>query len=141
MKKLILIAAIYTSLVVTAFGKGAGEEKASLVGSWKYSTESAVNDLQKITDNISKLDYSTEYFIFQDNNKFVHEFINKNGETVKTLKGKWKVFNNKIKIEYADFNYSLNLDYFFLDKDLVLGQNFNHIIFSKDMNDQNIASK
>ena len=143
MKTLLLLAALLTALTINLFGKEINEEKNLLVGSWKYSTESAVNDFQKVSNTLLKQDYSAEYFIFEPNNRFRHEFITKAGEIVKTMKGKWKVLNNKIKIEYADFNYSLNLDYFFLDKDLVLGQNFNHVIFSKDidndMDNKNIA--
>lgn len=141
MKKLLLLAALFTSVT---FSTKANEGKELLVGSWKYSTQSSVNDFQKITNTVSKDDYSTEYFIFEKNNKFRHEFINKDAEIVRSLKGKWKLVNNKIKIEYAEPNYSLTLDYFFLDQDLVLGQNFNHIIFSKDdvldPNEKNIAS-
>ena len=143
MKTLLLLAALLTALTINLFGKEINEEKNLLVGSWKYSTESAVNDFQKVSNTLLKQDYSAEYFIFEPNNRFRHEFITKAGEIVKTMKGKWKVLTNKIKIEYADFNYSLNLDYFFLDKDLVLGQNFNHVIFSKDidndMDNKNIA--
>jgi hypothetical protein len=141
MKKLLLLAALFTSIT---FSTKANEGKELLVGSWKYSTQSSVNDFQKITNTVSKDDYSTEYFIFEKNNKFRHEFINKDAEIVRSLKGKWKLVNNKIKIEYVEPNYSLTLDYFFLDQDLVLGQNFNHIIFSKDdvldPNEKNIAS-
>jgi len=140
MKKFLLITAIIASVSAGTFAKGSNEKK-ELVGSWKYTNASAKNDLQKISDKVSNVDYVTEYFTFQDNNKFKHEFLNENGAIVKTLKGKWKVIANKIKIEYNDFNYNLNLDYFFLDKDLVLGQNFSHIIFSKgDMNETNTAS-
>lgn len=143
MKKLLLTAFIFATMLIismNAFGNS-NEGKSALVGSWKYTTQSSVNDFQKISNTVLKEEYSTEFFIFSPNNSFKHEFLNKEGAVVKTLKGKWKLLNNKIKIEYADFNYSLNLDYFFLDNDLVLGQNFNHVIFTKgDMIDGNIAS-
>ena len=59
-------------------------------------------------------------------------------------KGKWKIVDDKIKITYADIDFQLMLSYFFIDKDLVLGQNFNHVIFTKDANGMeniNLASK
>lgn len=133
MKKLLLIIAIFTTITASTFGTETAEtKKTQLVGSWKYSTQSTVNDFQKITNTVAKEDYIAEYFIFEANNKFKHQFVSKSGDIVKSLKGKWKLVNNKVKIQYAVFNYSLTLDYFFLGQDLVLGQNFNHIIFSKD---------
>lgn len=133
MKTFILFIALITTITTTTFAaETAAIRKSQLVGSWKYSTQSSVNDFQKITNTVAKEDYVAEYFTFESNNKFKHEFVNKIGVMVKSLKGKWKLVNNKIKIDYAEFNYSLTLDYFFLDKDLVLGQNFNHVIFTKN---------
>ena len=141
--KTFLLAALLITLTGSTFGKTTNnQDKSPVLGSWKYSRESIVNDFQQVSIDINKNEYVSEYFVFEPNNKFKHEFIDKNGMVVKTLKGKWKIFNNRIKIEYTDIDYSLTLDYFFLDKDLVLGQNFNHIIFSKDANeDKNIALK
>ena len=53
--------------------------------------------------------------------------------------------DGKIKVTYTDLDFQLTLNYFFLDKDLVLGQNFNHVILSKDatsenLNNNNLAS-
>jgi GH43 family beta-xylosidase len=111
-------------------------------GTWKYTRQSATNDFRHVLDITPVKEYSSEYFIFDKNNKFRHEFLNENGIIVKTLKGNWKTSGDKIRIVYTDIKYSLNVDYFFLDKDLVLGQNFNHVIFTKNnMADERIALK
>jgi hypothetical protein len=60
---------------------------------------------------------------------------------IRTLKGKWKASGDKIKIVYSDVDYALSLDFFFIDKDLVLGQNFNHVIFTRGDTDYNMAMK
>ena len=83
----------------------------------------------------------TEYLTFEDNSKFKHEFLDKDGAIVRTLKGKWKAVGDKIKMEYADVDYDLLLNYFFLENDLVLGQHFNHIIFTKDNLENNVTMK
>lgn len=41
------------------------------------------------------------------------------------------MFNNKIKINYSKIDFDLSLTYFFIDNDLILGENFNHVIFTK----------
>lgn len=114
------------------FGKSHHVVKNTIIGSWKYTTKTIINDFQRISNINLKTEYSTEYFIFSSDKSFRHEFLNKEGAVVKVLTGKWKLYNKKIKIDYVNFSYNLNLDYFFLDKYLVLGQNFNNIIFSKD---------
>ena len=112
MKKIVLSIALFVTVSTIIFAtESAALKKSHLVGSWKYITE---------------------YFIFEENNKFRHEFINKDDVVIRIFKGKWKFVNNKIKIEYVAFRYTLTLDYFFLDQDLVLGQHFNHIIFRKE---------
>ena len=53
-------------------------------------------------------------------------------------------FNNeyKIKIEYKDVDYKLAMDYFYIGSDLILGQNFNNVVFEKSNVDfQNVALK
>jgi len=133
MKKIVLSIALFVTVSTIIFAtESAALKKSQLVGSWKYITQSRVNDFQKITNTIAKEDYVAEYFIFEENNKFRHEFINKDDVVIRIFKGKWKFVNNKIKIEYVAFRYTLTLDYFFLDQDLVLGQHFNHIIFRKE---------
>lgn len=117
------------------------EAKSPLIGSWKFSNQSKLNDFQKIFENEQQRSFKTEYFTFASNHTFVHEFIDKDDNLVKSLKGKWKSVGNKIKIEYSDIAYALTLDYFFLDKDLVLGQNFNHIIFTQGNPERNLVMK
>lgn len=130
----------FVAVTVTALAQRKNETKNPIVGSWKFSNQSKVNDFQKVFDN-KKKDYQTEYFIFSADHTFTHEFIDKDDKLVKTLKGKWKSAGDKIKIDYSEVDYTLSLDYFFIDKDLVLGQNFNHVIFTKGDVDYNMAMK
>lgn len=111
-------------------------------GTWKYTRQSAANEFRQVLDILPIKEYSSEYFVFDPNHKFKHEFMNENGIVVKTLRGNWKTNGDKIRIVYTDIKYTLNVDYFFLDKDLVLGQNFNHVIFTKNnMAEERIALK
>ena len=133
MKTPLLLLLIFTMSHGWAMKKVAAGAEANnpVTGAWKYSSQSAQNDFQLVL-NMHVQNYSTEYFVFEANNKFRHEFINNNGVIVKSLTGKWKTIGDKIKIDYSGIHYSINVGYFFLDKDLVLGQNFNHVIFTKD---------
>jgi hypothetical protein len=94
-----------------------------------------------VFDNSQMAEIRTEYLTFEDNNKFKHEFLSNDGTIVRTLKGKWKADGDKIKMEYTDVDYDLMLNYFFLENDLVLGQHFNHIIFTKDNLENNVTMK
>ena len=133
---------IFVAIYVTTLAQRKDETKNQIVGTWKYVTQSDVNDFQKVKIDVPKQDYQTELFVFESNNHFKHEFIDAKGNIVKILKGKWKTTLDKIKISYTDIDYTLNLDYFFLDKDLVLGKNFSHVIFTMDnVSDKNIALK
>ena len=140
MKKTLFLMCL-VAVFVTALAQRKNETKTPIIGSWKFSNQSKVNDFQKIFENKQSLDYQTEYFTFEPNHTFKHEFISKDDKLIRTLKGKWKSVGNKIKIEYSDIDYALTLDYFFLDQDLVLGQNFNHVIFTKGDVDYNMAMK
>ncbi|MFN8237537.1 MAG: lipocalin family protein [Chitinophagales bacterium] len=141
MKKLLFLLCLVT-MGVTALAARKNDTQNPIVGSWKFSRQSKQNEFRKVMNNNAHEDYKTEYFIFEGDNKFRHEFVNEKGTVVKVLKGKWKTTGDKIKIEYADIDYNLTISYFFLDNDLVLGQNFNHVIFSKDNADnQNYALK
>jgi hypothetical protein len=65
-----------------------------------------------------------------------------NGNSVKTLNGKWKFSGNAIIIRYTGIDYTLISEYFYIGKDLVLGKNFNHVVFTKENTDfQDMASK
>jgi hypothetical protein len=105
------------------------ESNNEIIGTWKFSCQSAINDFQKIFNQ--KGDFRTEYFTFSSNHTFIHEFADKDEHLIKTLTGKWKFSGSKIKIDYAEVDYTLLLEYFFIDKYLVLGQNFNHVIFTR----------
>lgn len=130
MKKVILV----SLLAVLALGGYAKKDKAPnpICGVWKYSNGSTINDFQRITKQEIKKQNGLEYFVFYENNKFKHEFLDNNKQIYKVLEGKWKASDGKIKINYSGIDFQLSLDYFFIDKDLVLGQNFNHVILSKD---------
>ena len=142
MKRVLLIVAF----LAIAIGGYAKKNKAPnpVCGSWKYSNASSINDFQRISNQSPYKEASTEYLVFFENNEFRHDFINAKKQVYKCLKGKWKIVDDKIIITYADIDFQLMLSYFFIDKDLVLGQNFNHVIFTKDANGMeniNLASK
>ncbi|MBK9328663.1 MAG: hypothetical protein IPM95_04945 [Sphingobacteriales bacterium] len=141
MKKLLFLMC-FATMGVTALAARKNDAQNPVVGSWKFSRQSNQNEFRKVMANDASKDYQSEYFIFEGDNKFRHEFVNEKGVIVKVLKGKWKTTGDKIKIDYSDIDYNLTISYFFLDNDLVLGQNFNHVIFSKDNTEnQNYALK
>jgi hypothetical protein len=127
--KTLLLTALLT-ICSAAFTKN--KDQHPIMGTWKYSNQSVVNDLQPVLNTVPQNAYTSEYFTFGVKNNFKHEFFNEKGEVVKTLTGKWKSMGDKVKIEYNDIHYSIFVDYFFLDNDLVLGQNFNHVIFTRN---------
>ena len=124
---------------VTALAGKKNETKTPFIGTWKFSNQSALNDFQKVAQN--KQDCQTEYFTFNTDHSFTQDFLDAKKNLIKTLKGKWKSNGDKINITYYDIDFNLNTTYFFIDKDLVLGQNFNHIIFTKEDADYNVALK
>lgn len=124
-------------LLILLFTIGQGWAKKTddnnpILGSWKYIRQSEKNDFQQVLNTAQGLIYTSEYFLFENNNKFKHEFINRKGVIVRTLTGKWKSNGEQIMIDYSTINYKVDVSYFFLDKDLVLGQNFSHVIFTKE---------
>ncbi|MCC6515402.1 MAG: lipocalin family protein [Chitinophagales bacterium] len=129
------------AISVTALAQRKSETKNPLIGTWKFTNQTKVNEFQKVFQN--KNDFPIEYFTFNANQTFKHEFLDADEHIVKVLTGKWKKgSNSSITIYYKDIEFELNTAYFFIDKDLVLGQNFSHVIFSKqDMFDKNIAMK
>jgi len=141
--KNIITTALLLLLISVGFAKGKKEAASPLIGSWKFTRESKINDYQKIMAKNSGTDFNTEYFVFEKNQQFRHEFITPDGSIGKVLIGKWRITDNKVKIEYSNIDYVLNTDYFFIADDLVLGQNFNHIILSKENKDgfENLDNK
>ncbi len=130
------------TMLGSAYAQKKKDENNPIIGSWKFSNQSAKNDFQKVFENGQNKDLKSEFFTFDPNHTFKHDFISKSGILLKSLKGKWKSIGDKIRIEYSDIDFSLSFSYFFLDKDLVLGQNFSHVIFTKDNIDfQNVAIK
>ena len=51
---------------------------------------------------------------------------------IKSMKGKWKLTGDKISIIYNDIDYIVYSEYFYIGKDLVLGKNFNHVVFTRE---------
>lgn len=115
------------------------EIKSPIIGTWKFSIQSKQNEFRKTFDHQRQADYQTEFFTFETNHTFRHDFADKDGNIVKTMKGKWKTAGEKISITYIDIDYVLLTSYFFLDKDLVLGKNFSHVIFTKATDEENVA--
>jgi hypothetical protein len=139
MKKVLFVMCLVV-ITITALAGTKNETQNPIVGTWKFSSQSAINDFQKVFNN--KNDYKTEFFMFESDKTFKHDFVNKSGNLVKTMKGKWKLVGNKINIVYSDIEYSMTLEYFYIGKDLILGQNFNHVVFTKENADfQNMAAK
>ncbi len=137
MKKILLICFVLFNLTTWARKNEAANQ---IIGTWKFTSHTKVNEFQKVFSNESS--YISEGFTFEPNHTFTHEFIGENGNLVKVLKGKWKFAGDKISIIYSDIDYSLTTTYFYIDKDLVLGQNFSHVILTKENTDfQNVASK
>ena len=129
------------ALSVTTLAQRKNETKNPIIGSWKFSNQSVINDFQKAFENKQYRDCKTEYFTFAPNHSFKHNFIDKDGLPIKTLTGKWKSIGSKIKIDYTEIDFSFITSYFFLDQDLVLGQNFSHVIFTRDDLEYNVALK
>ncbi|MDB5226705.1 MAG: hypothetical protein JWN78_898 [Bacteroidota bacterium] len=138
MKTLILLLAFFANISYMRATKN-NERTNPIIGTWKYKNQSIKNDFQFVL-NSKNLQTHSESFIFEPNHKFRHEFINDKGEIIKVLTGQWKTVGEKIKISYNTINYAVNVDYFFLDHDLVLGQNFNHVIFSKESEEINLSN-
>ncbi len=126
-------------IVINTFAQKRNESKSPIIGSWKFTRQSTLNDFQKVFKEKS---YQAELFTFSGNQTFKHEFVDASEQVIKVLKGKWKIANDKIQIKYADVDYEVYIDYFFLESDLVLGQNFSHVIFKKlDNEERNLTMK
>ena len=131
MKNLLLLV-----LFLTMYGNIMAKFKVTknpFIGTWKFTNQTAINDFQITFANNKQSDIKFEYFTFESNHTFQHNFLNKNGDLVKSLSGKWKSTGEQININYSGIDFKLSVNYFFIDKDLVLGQNFSHVIFTKDI--------
>ncbi len=141
MKKHLLLA-LFAVISLTTFAQRKENANSPLNGSWKYSRQSVKNDFQFVGKSKTAVQHATEELIFEGKNQFRHEFLDKDGFVVKILKGKYSIQNDKVKIVYADIKYELTVDYFFIGDELVLGNNFQHIILTKqDLNAGNVALK
>ena len=138
MKRLIFLMYLVT-ISVTALAGKKNEPKNPIIGTWKFSRQSINNDFQKKFDGMRS--YPIEYLTFYEDHTFKHEFLDTKNNTGKTLIGKWKNNESAITINYSDIEFAVNSKYFFLDNDLVIGQNFNHVIFTKSITDFPIVMK
>ena len=125
------------ALSVNVVAQRKNETQKPFIGYWKFSTKSKSNDFQKVFNGSEAVAYKSEFFMFATDGTFKHDLLDTEVNLIRTFHGKWKSSSDKIKIKYAEFDYDLELNYFFIDKDLVLGQNFNHVIFTKEINFEN----
>ncbi|HUM51082.1 MAG TPA: hypothetical protein PK431_04675 [Chitinophagales bacterium] len=133
---------LFAATIGNTFAKKNAINNSPVLGTWKFTKKSAINEFQQVQLMNKNETVKEEFFVVSAKNKFQHQFVNDKGIVVKTLTGTWKADKSKIKIEYHELDYKLNVDYFFIGTDLVLGQNFSHVIFTKDnLNDQNITMK
>ncbi len=138
MKKAFFLMCI-VAISVTALAQRKNETNYPFIGTWKFSSKTFVNEFQKSIFN--KRNFPVEYFTFEKDHTFRHEFFDSNNHLGKTFTGKWKSSVDNIKISYDEVDFNLSTTYFFIDADLVLGQNFNHVIFSKEISGYNVALK
>lgn len=122
---------------LTAVSRPANQPMNQIIGTWKFSSQSKINDFQKVF--INQPEYQTELFTFKPNHTFVHEFADENGNAIKSMKGKWKLVGEKIRITYTGIDYIVSSEYFYIGTDLVLGKNFNHIVFTRENADFQIV--
>lgn len=130
MKNITAIFFILSFCINTCFAKSNKSIQQPIVGTWKYINKTAVNEFDKINYKNKADIISVEYFTFDASNHFYHYFLNKNGEVVKSMRGSWKIFDDKIQIKYKDIKFTLLTDFFFIGNDLILGKNFNHVVFT-----------
>ena len=74
---------------LTAVSKPANQPMNQIIGTWKFSSQSKINDFQKVF--INQPEYQTELFTFKPNHTFVHEFADENGIAIKSMKGKYEL--------------------------------------------------
>ena len=122
-----------------SFAKKTKTIQHPIVGTWKYSNKTSVNEFEKLQNATTKQTITTEYFMFNSDKNFNHYFIGENDVIVKSLCGSWKLVDNKIQIKYNDVKFELLTDFFFIGNDLILGKTFNHIVFTTANNLDNIA--
>ena len=127
------------ALFVTALAQRKDETKNPVIGTWKFSKQTTINEFQKLFKY--KRTYPTELFTFESNHSFRHELLDTKNNIVKIFNGNWKSVHEKIVIDYDDIDFKLVTDYFFLGNDLVMGKNFSHVIFTKYEGDANFAMK
>lgn len=138
--KTIVFLVLFTILSLPSFSKKNIQPVNRIIGTWKFSKQTQYNDLQHIPNN--DMGFQTEFFTFEPNHRFTHEFTGEIGQTVRLLKGNWKFEGDKLRIDYSGIHYSLTTDYFYIDSDLVLGKNFNHVIFTRyNVDFMDIAAK
>lgn len=138
MKNLLFTIAI-CSFYCFAFSSGKPKLNSTLSGTWNYINATKEIDFadSKIFEMAAK-----EQFVFNENKKFIHNFLDKNNNIIKTLSGTYSINNDEIIIKYKDVDYSFKTSFFFIGNDLVFGSALSHLIFTKDASDANdLANK
>lgn len=123
----------------TTLAQRKNETENPIIGTWKFSRQSINNDFQKKFEGMRN--FPNEYLTFYQNHTFRHEFMDTKGNVGKELTGEWKLKNDAISILYDEIDFNLKTNYFFIDTDLVLGQNFNHVVFTKQSINEPIVMK
>ncbi len=135
--KNILFLTCLTAISISTFGLDKYDYQTPLMGTWKFSKKTVINDYEQIFKSIQE--YQSEYYTFEADNVFTHEFFNKEGDIVKTLTGRWKSKNDEIRLKYEDVSFNIILDYHFTNKDLVFGNDLNHVILTKSLIDFKVS--
>ncbi len=128
MKTLLLTAALAGMLCISYAG-GKPKNKSPLTGTWSFTNASKEVDFAESKIFVAA---DKEQFIFNADFTFSHIFLSKDNQTLKSLKGTFKLVGNSISMHYADVDFTLNTQYFFIGNDLVLGSALSHFIFTKD---------
>ena len=72
MKKTFFLMCLIT-VFVTALAQRKNETKNPVIGYWKFSNKSAINDFQPVLKY--KRNYPIEFFTFESNHDFKHDFF------------------------------------------------------------------
>lgn len=127
--KTLLLTAVLSGMLCISYAGGKPKNKSPLTGTWNFTNASKTVDF---ADSKIFVSADKEQFIFNADFTFSHVFLSKDNRTLKSLKGTFTLEGNKISMHYADVDFTLNTQYFFIGNDLVLGSALSHFIFTKD---------
>lgn len=130
----------FVAYTVTALAQRKDETKNPLTGIWKFTQQSVMSTDRELSGFFPV--YKTEYFVLSHDEKFKHVFLDEEGTVVKVLEGKWEDSGNTLYIRYSGIKYKFSTNYFFIGDELILGDDFKYITFTKQQEDeQNLALK